>query len=118
AVKPGEDWLAKAETMPVPELRRRVNARLEEVAQGVESVVSVTLHVTQKTRESFARARVIASREAAVALTEGQTFTLLVNHYLDAKDERRRGEGERRVGPTAEQPQDRYIPAEVRRAVL
>lgn len=117
-VGPGEDWLRAAETMPAPELRRRVNERLEQSAQGVPEVVAVTVHVPPRTRSDFARARVLASREAGMSLTEGQTFALIVDRYLDSADERRRAPGSRRLGPTIGQPGDRYVPAAVRRAVL
>lgn len=119
-VQPGEGevWFARAQSMPTSELRRKVNERLEQAAQSVIELLPITLHATPKTREGFARARAIASRHAAVALTEGQTFAALVNHYLDAEDELRRGEGSRRLGSTAERPAERYVPANVRRAVL
>jgi hypothetical protein len=117
-VLPGEDWLLRAESLPTTALRRWVNQRIEQAAQGEPQVVTVAVAITQRARDDFARARVVASREAGVALTEGQAFTLIVRHYLDAKDEMRRGAGTRRVGPTSQAPEDRYIPADVRRQVL
>jgi hypothetical protein len=95
-----------------------VRQRLEETAQGAGPLVSMTVHVTERTREEFHRARVLASREAAVPLTDGQTLTRLVSFYLDRRDERRRAQGTRRVGPTSAAPDERYIPAESRREVL
>src|SRR5207244_489874 len=74
AAQPGEDWFAKAQVLPTVELRKQVNVRLEQAARGVVSLVQVAVHVSERTRDEFGRARVIASREAAVALTEGQTF--------------------------------------------
>jgi len=61
---------------------------------------------------------VIASREAELSLTEGQTFALIVHHYLDSHDVLRRGQMSRRTGDTAERPDDRYVPASVKREVL
>jgi 5-methylcytosine-specific restriction endonuclease McrA len=117
-VRDGEDWLGLAQSLPTRELRARVRERLEEAATGRRPLVSLTLHVTERTCDAFARARVLASREARTTLSEGQTFAAVVEHYLDGKDELRRGSSERRVGPTSERPRDRYIPAAVRRAVL
>lgn len=121
-VRPGEDWAHKAETLRTPELRRQVHARIEEAAQGVVPLVSVTVHITERTREDFHRARVLASREAAMPLTEGQAFTRIVRYYLDARDAERRGAGPRRVGATDDagvgRHGGRYIPADARRAVV
>src|SRR5205823_1816402 len=102
ALKPGEHWFEKALTTPTHELRRDVNERIEEMAQETPHLIPMTLHVTEKTRTGFARARVIASREARRGLTEGQTFALLVSRFLDSHDETRSGEKPRRVGDTAE----------------
>lgn len=118
SVRPGEDWMAKAEALRAPELRQQVRQRLEETAQGAATLVAVTVHITERTREEFHRARVLASREAATSLTEGQTFTRVVRFFLDARDERRRGAGPRRVGPTGASPGERYVPSEVRREVI
>jgi hypothetical protein len=117
-VRAEDDWFRCAETLTVPELRRRVNERIEEVAQGVPEVVALSMHVTRTAREDFHRARVIASRSAGLILTEGQTLTLLVREYLDLHDDACRGARDRRVGPTSEAPDRRYIPAAVKRAVL
>lgn len=117
-LRPGENWVERAETLRTPELRREVQQRIEESAQGVVPLVSVTVQITERAREEFHRARVIASREAAIHLTEGQVFTRIVRSYLDARDERRRAAGTRRVGPTSGAPDERYIPADARREVL
>jgi hypothetical protein len=93
--KPGEDWIARAESLPVPAFRHAVRARIEEMAQGVDHVVPVTAHVSERTRDDFHRAGVIASREAGVRLTPGQTFTLVVRSYLESHDD------SRPVGPSA-----------------
>lgn len=63
-VRPGEDWLGWAERLRPQDLRRSVNARIEELAQGAPTVSPLTLHVTPRARDAFARARVLASREA------------------------------------------------------
>ena len=119
-IQPGEDWIRKAETLRAPDLRRQVQARVEQAAQGVPEVVPVIVHVTERVRVDFRRAQSLASREAMTWLTEGQTFTYIVQHYLDAVDETRGavGTGTRRVGPTQDSPRDRYIPAAVRREVM
>jgi hypothetical protein len=120
AVKTGDEpeWFARAARLPIRTLRREVNKRIEEVAQETPHLVPITLHVTEQARDGFSRARVIASREAARPLSEGQTFALLVNHFLDFEDELRRGEKPRQVADTANLPGDRYVPAAVRHEVL
>lgn len=117
-IRPGEDWFRRAATQSPQQLRKAVAARIEEAAQGERDLIPVTVHVPETTRDAFHRARVIASREAQMALTEGQAFGVIVRHYLKAKDACLRGAASRRVGPTGERPDDRYIPAEVRREVL
>jgi hypothetical protein len=117
-VRPGEDWLERAETLRTPELRRQVQQRIEECAQGEVPLVSVTVHIGERARDDFRRARVLCSREAAVHLTEGQTFTRIVRFFLDARDEERRAPRARRVAPTFGSTDERYVPAEVRREVL
>ena len=117
-IRPGEDWFQRAAVQTPRELRQAVTARIEQTAQGEPVLIPVTVHIPEATREEFHRARVIASREVAMPLTEGQAFGVVVRHYLKEKDACRRGAGSRRVGPTAERPDDRYIPAEVRREVL
>lgn len=117
-IRPGDDWFRRAATQSPHELRKAVSARIEQVAQGSSDLIPVTVHIPQATREEFRRAQVIASREARLALTEGQVFGVVVRHYLNAKDPCRRGEGSRRVGATSERPDDRYVPAAVRQDVL
>ena len=119
--RPDEDWVRKAETLRTFELRKQVHARIEEAAQGVVPLVSVTVHITERTREDFHRARVLVSREAAVHVTEGQAFSRIVQFYLDEHDEKRRGAGTRRLGPTDAAPgtqcTSRHIPGDARRIV-
>jgi len=117
-LRPEEDWLGSAESLPTATLRRCVDHRIEEAAQGTTALTTLTLHVTERARAAFRRAEVVASRDAGTRLTRGQTFGLIVERYLDAFDELRRDAGSRRVGPTADLPRDRYVPAAVRRAVL
>ncbi len=116
ATKAGEDWVRDAETMAPSQFRQKVNGRLEELAQR-EPTIPCTLHVKGTTLDAFRRARAVASERAQTPLTEGETFAVVVNHYLDCCDVMRRGEGERRVPDTSERPGDRYIPAAVKRAV-
>jgi len=117
-VRQGEDWVRRAESALPVEFRCEVNRRIEEAAQGDVPVVPLFLHVTESAREDFHRVRALASREARCPLTEGQTFTLLVRQFLDARDPVRRGSRARRARPTCETPGERYIPAQVRKAVL
>jgi hypothetical protein len=79
--------------------------------------VALTVHVPEKTREKFRRAREIASRKAKASLTEGQTFDTVLEHYLDDFDPDRVKPGKRRM-PTTRGLSGRNVPAEVRRKVL
>lgn len=72
--------------------------------------------MTRPGKRRFKRARVLASRKAGKALTEGQTLEAVVDHYLEKFDLLEASEGRRRVPDTAE-VDSRYVPADVRRAV-
>jgi hypothetical protein len=116
AMRPDEPWLQAASEMGVRDFRMAVRNRLEEVKQG-ETVTPLTLHVTERARQGFARARAVASERAGERLSEGETFALVIEHYLDACAPERRGEGTRRLPDTAEDGHGRYVPAEVKREV-
>jgi hypothetical protein len=115
-VREGDDWIGLAETLPLYDLRRRVVAREEEFRQG-KKVVEFSAYVTEDDREKLERARVIASRRAKRPLSLGETIGVVVDHYLVRFDSARKKARARRVGPTDERPQDRYVPAEVRNAI-
>lgn len=127
-LRPGEDWLRQAETLRPSELRREVQARVEAVAQRTTALLPITLHVTERVRDEFHRARSLVSREAQFMLTEGQAFARIVRFYLDCEDELRDGRG---VGghvgaddgaatraPAGCRTRSRYVQASARRAVL
>jgi hypothetical protein len=76
----------------------------------------VSVFVKPQARDDFDRARQIASRKAARALTQGETFEVVVDHYLDTFDEDRVKAGARRCPPTA-MVDGRYVPMAVRREI-
>ena len=115
-LRPEDDWIGWAETEPTRTVRRRVRRRIEEVRQGGESVVPVSVFVRGKCREDFDRARTIASQKASRALTPGETFETVVDHYLDTFDVDRTEPGSRRCPPTS-MIGSRYVPRAVRREI-
>ncbi len=127
-VRPGEDWLRKAELLRPSELRREVQARVEAVAQGTPALLPITVHVTERVRDEFHRARSLVSREAQLILTEGQAFARIVRFYLDSEDELRggrgtggdagTGDGAGSAAPAGCRTRSRYVQASTRRAVL
>lgn len=112
----GDDWVEWAERVPLKVLRRQVRRREEEARTGGAPVVPVQVFVREDARDDFARAREIASAKAARALTEGETFETVVDHYLDTFDPDRVAAGTRRVPDTA-MVNGRYVPMAVRREV-
>jgi hypothetical protein len=111
-----EAWRTRAARTSPEDFAKEVLRKVEATRQGAP-VVPVTVAVTLDTKEKFDRARTIASERADRVLTEGETFSLVLDHYLDAFDPERHPRGKRRLGPTSERPLDRYVPVEVQRAV-
>ena len=117
------DWLDTAATDSFKSLQRRIKQHIEMHAQNETGIEEVTVHVTARTKDDFARAQEVASQKAGKPLSEGQAFHRVVNFYLDKNDPLRAKSGTRRLGPTRERPGDvadpttRYVPAAVRRAV-
>ena len=110
-----------AKTLPKHKLRRLVNQEKERVKHQ-DRVVSLVFHVKQSAKDDWLLARKLASRRAKRHLTKGEAFTLVVADYVKRRDKdglsgRKTGRS-RRMGPTSERPDDRTIPAEVRRAVM
>ena len=85
--RPDDDWLAWARTETVKVLRARVQQRKEEARLGDERAHPLTVYVGQQARDDFAKARAIASRRAGQLLTPGQTFTVVIRHYVDTFDD-------------------------------
>lgn len=120
-LRPGDRWLRYAESDPLRTLRRRIKERVEAQAQAYAhahlGLEEITLLVTARTKDRFDRAREVASQQADEHVTEGQTFTRLVDFYLAKNDPLLKPGRARRVGPTHENPQSRYVPADVRRQI-
>ena len=109
-----------AKTTPQHKLVRDVNAENERVKQG-EKVVPLHFDVKESVRDEWRLAKKIACRRAGRSLTEGEAFRLVTSDYLARHDKDnlsgRKRPRKRRVGPTSERPDDRNVPAEVRRQV-
>jgi hypothetical protein len=110
------EWVKKAETTPAPVLKTEIEKRIEEI-KTEQKVVTMTLHVTEATKRAFARARDVACRKEGKVLTDGQTLTLLVGHYLDDFDPERVTPRPRRMASTVGRP-GRARPISVVREVL
>lgn len=117
-LREGDDWLEAAATEPLRALRRRIKQRFELHAEGDLGIEQLNMFVATRSKDDFARAREVASEKAGKRLTEGQTFTRVVDFYLEKNDPLRQSGRARRVGDTNGIPQSRYIPAEVKRTVL
>jgi hypothetical protein len=76
------------------------------------------LRLSEEARSAFRRARIVAMWRAKKQLTEGEALGEFSEHYLDTFDPLRRGTAPRRLGDTQKIKLDRYIAAEVRRAVI
>jgi len=89
-----------------------------QVQQGPKDpLVSRTFVVPESSLDRFFRAKDLAERRAERSLTEGEAFSAITDDFLRHHDAMLRKPRKRRVGPTSERPRDRYVPAEVERAV-
>lgn len=114
-IRPGEDWLLKAEGLGVRELRRRIKERIIEVRRS-GTPARLTVVLSSEALDKFQRAKDVASRIARRDLDEGQTIEVLSDHYLSSFDEDRKQPRKRRMPDTRSHP-GRGIPASVRRKV-
>ena len=83
------EWLQRAESMPPRLLQDAAVAAIEEARQE-ESTIPLRLRVTRSARSGFQRARLLLSRGRQKAVTEGETFGVLVEGYLERHDPKRR----------------------------
>jgi len=111
-----DEWVDHAQRDAYSKVRRNARRRMAELRCG-EPVETIEVRVPDSVVERFERARVLASRKAARALTRDETFEAVVDAYVDANDPLLVKEGKRRVGPTEENPAGRYIPASVQREI-
>lgn len=112
-----DDWIGWARTESTKRLRDRIRRRREEVRIGDEPACALTVFVRATGRDAFQRARAIASRRAGRALTHGETFETVVDHYLESFDVDRVTPRDRRCPPTA-LVDGRYVPMAVRREIF
>ncbi len=87
-----------------------------------EAVETIELRVPDSVVERFERARVLASRKAGRHLTRDETFEAVVDRSVvdrsvDSFDPLLVKEGKRRVGPTEDDYESRYIPISVKREI-
>ncbi len=115
---PGDDWLEKASTLNLKDLRRHVRERIESVRQEADARVSFTASITEQAREELERCRAVALKKAKQRLTNGQLIRALATTYLDLFDPLAREPRKRRMPDTATRPTSRGVPAEVVRAIL
>jgi hypothetical protein len=115
-IRAEDDWVRDATVLTTATLRRRVRSRIEAWTQG-RSVAALTVYVTDETREDFAVCRDLASRKARRMLSPGEAFGAVVKDYRTRHDPRRKPPRVRRVPPTHERPESRYVPASVVRAL-
>lgn len=116
--KQSAQWIERAESERLRELRRSVKRALVRARTG-QLVVDLTLHVTESAADDFERARRLESGRQRRFLSQSETFERVVGHFLETFDPDRNGEGTgtRRVPDTSTRPDDRYIPASVKRAI-
>lgn len=110
------EWLRRAESMPPRMLQDAAVAAIEEARQE-ESTIPIRLRVTRSARSGFQRARLLLSRGRQKAVTEGETFGVLVEGYLERHDPKRRPLPARRASRAldggAARRNSRRIPARV-----
>jgi hypothetical protein len=116
-LRPEDDWIGWAQSETTKSIRRRVQRRREDVRAGDTPTVPIFVYVKPTARDDFERARVVASRKAERALSPGETFETIVDHYLDCFDEDRIGPGKRRV-PHTSLVEGRYVPMATKREVF
>ncbi len=112
-----DDWIEWAKTRTTKTLRIMVQRRKEEARNDGQPVVPVHAFVSRQAHDDLQRCRVVASRKAGRALSQGETVGVIADHYLDTFDEERVTPGERRCPPTA-LVNGRYVPRAVRREIF
>ncbi|MHC4846927.1 MAG: HNH endonuclease [Planctomycetota bacterium] len=105
------EWLRRAESMPPRQLKDAAVAAIEEAHQA-ESTIPLQLRVTRSARRGFQRARQLLSRGQRKLVTEGETFGVLVDDFLERQDPQRRPLPQRRAA-SARKGRSRRIPARV-----
>jgi hypothetical protein len=116
-LRDGDDWIRWAKTESCARLRSRVRERIEFARANDLPVVRVEVYVPPVVRTAFERARKVASQKARRALSPGETFGVVVEHYLDTFDFQRTGPGKRRVLDTS-LVDGRYVPMAVKREIF
>jgi hypothetical protein len=110
------DWLKRAERDSYWKVRRDARRRVAEIRCG-EAVECLQFTVPDSVVERFERAQVLASRKAARHLSSDETFEAVVDYFVDKHDPLLVKEGKRRLGPTKEFPDKRYVPLSVKREI-
>ncbi len=118
AVWDGEDWVEKAKHGRLRDFLHDVKLRLEEVRGRGGPMGMVHIPATEETKGKWQRCRDLLSLVLKHKASDGETFRWAIEATLDAHDPLRRKPGARRVGPTEERPEDRYVPSDVVRELL
>jgi hypothetical protein len=105
------DWCDKAEKLSLKTLRDAVDRAIENAKQG-KPTFPMRLRVTKDAKEGFHRAQQLMSKGKPRRITEGQTFSRLVEYWRDRNDPHCMNRPKRRRGPT-KGTRDRYTPREV-----
>jgi hypothetical protein len=110
-----------AKTTSKNQLTQEVRAEKERIRQG-EAVQVLRFFVAESAVTEWHLARKLARQKSASPLSEGQAFTFVVRDFVKRHDKddlgRTRAVRARRMAPTAERPDARTIPCEVRREVM
>ena len=118
AVHEGEDWVEKAKKGRLRDFLHDVKLRLEETRGDNGPMGMVHIPATEETKHNWRRCRDVLALILKHSASDGETFKWAIEATLDAHDPLRQKAGKRRVGPTDERPEDRYVPSEVVRDLL
>ena len=111
-------WIEETRGKTHKETRALVDKAKAQLRSGPEPVTPFLLYKNETQRRDFEKARDVASRKAGRRLTPSEADAAFVTHYLASFDRDRVKPGTRRVPDTGSGPRSRYVPAEVKRAIL
>src|SRR5262245_47651990 len=104
-LRPGDRRVEWAETESTQDLIDRYERRREEVVLDPDAkAVWLKFYVSARTSYRFDRARRLACRKEGVALTKGQAFVQILDHFIDSFDMLAKTPRRRRMADTAGRP--------------
>ena len=116
-IRPGDEWEADAERDKPKVFWKKARKREREVAEGVPNLNKLTVFLTDKAKDDLDRCSTLASRKAGRKLGIDDTIAAVADDYLERHDPLLKERPDRKVGPTSEKPNSRYIPAAVKHDV-